>query len=94
MAWVLSATRNSLETNKRLANKLSDLYFYSLPEDNLDNYISRMDKINVDDIFEISKEYYSDNNLAITVLGDSKKILKDFQSLGKIKTLKSENAFA
>ena len=74
----------SLETNKRLAHHLSDIYFYGLSLKTIAEYPRKINAVSVSDVQKTAKRYYSDSDTVVTVLGDAEKIAPEMEKLGSV----------
>jgi zinc protease len=63
-----------LETTDQLSNVLADLELYGLGKGEIDDFFSRIDAANLDDINATAKKYYKPDHLTFVLLGNAAKI--------------------
>jgi zinc protease len=64
----------TFETPAQIANALSSVVIYNLPEDYYNNYVQNIDKVTLADIDRVSKAYLDPSKMAMVVVGDLSKI--------------------
>jgi zinc protease len=69
------------ETNEQIANRLSDVVLYGLPDDYFDNYIMRIRGVTLADVTRAANRYLDPSRMAILIVGDRKVIEPDLRSL-------------
>jgi zinc protease len=69
------------ETPEQIANRLSDIVVYNLPDDYFNNYITRVRAVTVEDINRVANRYLDPSRMAILVVGDRKVIEPGLRSL-------------
>lgn len=84
----------SLETNKRLLQKLSDVRFFGLPGNSIEDYPLMIDGVSASDVQISADKYYSDSDSVITILGNSEKIAPSVEKIGTIVFQDAENFFS
>jgi zinc protease len=71
----------TFETPEQMANRLTDLVLYNLPDDYFNNYIARVRAVTVDDVNRVANRYLDPSRMAILVVGDRKVIEPGLRSL-------------
>src|ERR687886_2722666 len=71
----------TFETPEQLANRLTDLVLYNLPDDYFNNYIARVRAVTVADVNRVANRYLDPSRMAILVVGDRKVIEPGLRSL-------------
>lgn len=74
----------TLETNKRLAQHLSDIYFYGLSLKTIEEFPGKITVVSVSDVQKTARRYYSESDTVVTVLGDVEKIAPEMEKLGMV----------
>ncbi|HSS19909.1 MAG TPA: pitrilysin family protein [Pyrinomonadaceae bacterium] len=69
------------ETNEQIANRLSDVVLYGLPDDYFDNYIAHIRSVTLSDVTRAANRYIDPSRMAILIVGDRKVIESDLRSL-------------
>jgi len=72
----------SLETNKTIAQQLSDMYFYDLPKTYIEDYCSNITDVSESDIQYSAKKYFSQDDSVVTVLGNMENIKTELETFG------------
>jgi predicted Zn-dependent peptidase len=76
----------TFETPEQIANRLTDVVVYNLPDDYFNNYIARVRAVTVDDINRVANRYLDPSRMAILVVGDRKVIEPGLRSLTDVGT--------
>jgi zinc protease len=63
-----------LETTDQIATALGDIAIYHLGKDDIDDFFSRIDAVNLDDANSVARKYYQSDNLTFVLLGNASKI--------------------
>jgi zinc protease len=71
----------TFETPEQMANRLTDLVLYNLPDDYFNNYITRVRAVTVDDVNRVANRYLDPSRMAILIVGDRKVIEPGLRSL-------------
>ena len=69
------------ETPEQIANRLTDIVLYNLPDDYFNNYIANVRKVSVADLNRVANRYLDPSRMAILVVGDRKVIEPGLRSL-------------
>lgn len=76
----------TFETPEQMANRLTDIVLYNLPDDYFNNYITRVRAVSVEDINRVANRYLDPSKMAILVVGDRKVIEPGLRSLTDVGT--------
>ncbi len=76
----------TFETPEQMANRLTDVVLYNLPDDYFNNYITRVRAVSVEDINRVANRYLDPSKMAILVVGDRKVIEPGLRSLTDVGT--------
>nr|MBA2734831.1 insulinase family protein [Acidobacteriota bacterium] len=76
----------TFETPEQMANRLTDIVVYNLPDDYFNNYIARVRAVSVADINRVANRYLDPSKMAILVVGDRKVIEPGLRSLTDVGT--------
>ena len=76
----------TFETPEQMANRLTDVVLYNLPDDYFNNYIARVRAVSVEDINRVANRYLDPSKMAILVVGDRKVIEPGLRSLTDVGT--------
>lgn len=71
----------TFETPGQMANRLSDVVTYGLPDDYFNNYIQQVRAVNLADVQRVANQYLDPSRMAILVVGDRKEIESGLRSL-------------
>jgi zinc protease len=71
----------TFETPEQIANRLTDIVLYNLPDDYFNNYIARVRSVTVQDVNRVANRYLDPSRMAILVVGDRKVIEPGLRSL-------------
>jgi predicted Zn-dependent peptidase len=71
-----------LETNDAVATMLGELAFYGIPESEITDYLTRVNRVTPDDVTRVANKYISPEHLTIVVVGDVAKIRPGIEALG------------
>jgi zinc protease len=74
------------ETNEQIANRLSDVVLYGLPDDYFDNYIARVRGVSLADVTRVANRYLDPSRMVILIVGDRSVIEPDLRSLTDVST--------
>jgi len=74
----------SLENASRVATRVQDIDFYSLPADFYKTYAKRMSSVTPEKVQKLAKKYLSTENVAIIVVGEAKEIKASLEKLGTV----------
>ncbi|MDQ2922016.1 MAG: insulinase family protein, partial [Acidobacteriota bacterium] len=74
------------ETPGQMANRLSDVVLYDLPDDYFNNYIQRVRAVTLADVQRVANRYLDPSRMAILVVGDRKVIEPGLRSLEAVGT--------
>jgi zinc protease len=72
------------ETPEQIANRLSAVVLYDLPDDYFNNYLARVQAVSVADVQRVADKYLDPSRMAILVVGDRKAIEPGLRTLGDI----------
>jgi zinc protease len=61
---------SGFETNGQIANQLSNLVIYDLPDSYFNEYISRINAVTLEDVNRVANKYLTPDKMAILVVGD------------------------
>lgn len=88
---ILSFPRN-FETPAQIASQVATLELYNLPDNYFNNYISKIEKMKIEDVRRVSKKYLNPEKMSIVVVGDYNATKSSLEKLnfGKIKLLDTE----
>jgi zinc protease len=76
----------TFETPEQMANRLSDIVLYNLPDDYFNNYIARVRAVKLEDVNRVANRYLDPSRMAILVVGDRKVIEPGLRSLTDVGT--------
>jgi zinc protease len=76
----------TFETPEQIANRLTDVVVYNLPDDYFNNYITKVRAVTVEDINRVANRYLDPSRMAILVVGDRKVIEPGLRSLKEVGT--------
>jgi zinc protease len=71
----------TFETPSQMANRLSDVVTYGLPDDYFNNYIQQVRAVTLADVQRVANRYLDPSRMAILVVGDRKVIEPGLRSL-------------
>ncbi|HEX8889016.1 MAG TPA: pitrilysin family protein [Pyrinomonadaceae bacterium] len=71
----------TFETPEQIANRLTDVVLYNLPDDYFNNFITRVRAVTVVDVNRVANRYLDPSRMAILVVGDRKMIEPGLRSL-------------
>ncbi len=74
------------ETPGQMANRLSDVILYGLPDDYFNNYIQKVSAVSLADVQRVANRYLDPSRMAIVVVGDRKIIEPGLRSLDGVGT--------
>ena len=74
------------ETPGQMANRLSDVVLYDLPDDYFNSYIQKVRAVTLDDVQRVANRYLDPAKMAILVVGDRKVIEPGLRSLDAVGT--------
>ena len=74
------------ETPGQMANRLSDVVLYDLPDDYFNSYIQKVRAVTLDDVQRVANRYLDPSKMAIVVVGDRKVIEPGLRSLEPVGT--------
>jgi zinc protease len=74
------------ETPGQIANRLSDVVLYGLPDDYFNNYIQKVRAVTLADVQRVANRYLDPTKMAILVVGDRKVIEPGLRSLEAVGT--------
>ncbi|MGI9067011.1 MAG: M16 family metallopeptidase [Pyrinomonadaceae bacterium] len=74
------------ETPGQMANRLSDVVLYDLPDDYFNSYIQQVRAVTLDDVQRVANRYLDPAKMAILVVGDRKVIEPGLRSLDAVGT--------
>ncbi|HYJ84923.1 MAG TPA: pitrilysin family protein [Pyrinomonadaceae bacterium] len=74
------------ETPGQIANRLSDVVLYGLPDDYFNNYIQKVRGVTLADVQRVANRYLDPSKMAILVVGDRKVIEPGLRSLEAVGT--------
>jgi zinc protease len=69
------------ETPGQIANRLSAVVLYDLPDDYFNNYLARIQAVTVADVQRVATKYLDPSRMAILIVGDRKSIEPGLRSL-------------
>ena len=64
----------ALETHGQIARVLGDLHLFGLNKGEIDDYFSRIDALSVEQVNEVARKYFRDENLQFCLVGPAAKI--------------------
>jgi zinc protease len=73
-----------LETANAIATHIINLEFYELEKDYYNTFISKVNSVTREDVLEVANKYLDPDNISVCISGDVDKLIKDFESLGKV----------
>jgi zinc protease len=76
----------TFETPEQMANRLTDIVLYNLPDDYFNNYIARVRAVKLEDVNRVANRYLDPSKMAILVVGDRKVIEPGLRSLTGVGT--------
>jgi zinc protease len=76
----------TFETPEQIANRLTDIVVYKLPDDYFNNYLAKVRAVTVDDINRVANRYLDPSRMAILVVGDRKVIEPGLRQLTDVGT--------
>ncbi|HEX8632931.1 MAG TPA: pitrilysin family protein [Pyrinomonadaceae bacterium] len=79
---ILRGFPRSFETPSQIADRLSALVLYNLPDDYFNNYNARVRAVSLADITRVANRYLDPSRMAILVVGDRKAVEPGLRSLG------------
>jgi len=71
----------TFETAEQIANRLTDVVLYNLPDDYFNNYIARVQGVKMEDVNRVANRHLDPSRMAILVVGDRKVIEPGLRSL-------------
>ena len=74
------------ETPEQIANRLTDIVLYNLPDDYFNSYIARVRAVKLEDVNNVANRYLDPSKMAILVVGDRKVIEPGLRSLTDVGT--------
>ena len=74
------------ETPEQIANRLTDVVLYNLPDNYFNNYLSNVRAVSLEDINRVANRYLDPSRMAILVVGDRKVIEPGLRSLTDVGT--------
>jgi zinc protease len=74
------------ETPNQMANRLSDVVLYGLPDDYFNSYIQKVQAVTLGDVRRVANEHLDPARMAIVVVGDRKVIEPGLRSLDSVGT--------
>jgi zinc protease len=74
------------ETPEQIANRLTDIVLYNLPDDYFNNYIASVRAVKLEDLNRVANRYLDPSRMAILVVGDRKVIEPGLRSLTDVGT--------
>ena len=74
----------TLETNKRIAQYIANLYFYNLTKSVINKYSDSVSVVTQDNVLKTAQKYYSDTDAVVTVLGNTKSIAPELEKRGTV----------
>ena len=74
----------TFETPEQIANRLTDVVLYNLPDDYFNNFIPRVRAVSVADVNRVANQYLDPSRMAILVVGDRKVIEHNLRSLSDV----------
>lgn len=83
----------NFQTVSRIANQLTQMVTYNLPDDYFNNYVKRVLSVTKEDVQRVAKKYLDPEKVAIIVVGDQKKIEKGVRdlNLGQVNAMTIED---
>jgi zinc protease len=72
------------ETPEQIANRLTAVVLYNLPDDYFNSYIPRVQSVTLADVQRVAAKYLDPTRMTILVVGDRKTIEPGLRSLGNI----------
>lgn len=80
----------NFETNGQIANQLSALITYGLPDSYFNEYITRINAVTLEDVNRVANKYLTPDKMAIVIVGDKSVIAPGLSEMGKIVYLDTE----
>ncbi len=74
----------SIETNRKIAQQISDIDYFELPEDHIYSYCRKLLEISPEDVRSAAEKFFSPEESVITILGDAGKISGDIDNYGEV----------
>lgn len=75
------------ETANAIATHIINLEFYELEKDYYDTFISKVNNVSREDVLEVASKYLDPDNISICISGNLDKLVRDFESLGKVQVI-------
>jgi zinc protease len=72
------------ETSQQIANRLSDVVLYNLPDDYFNTFIAHVRKVTLADVRRVANRYLDPSQMAIVVVGDRQAIEAGLRSLAGV----------
>ncbi len=72
----------TMETPGQIANQLSNLVLYNLPEDYFNTYIQNIEKVSAKDVRRVAEKYLQPDKMLIVIVGDVATIRTGLENLG------------
>ena len=76
-----------LETSSSVASALLRIKFFELDKDFYNTFISKMNKINIQQIYDTAKKYMHPDDIFIAIAGNSRMIKKELEQIGTVSVL-------
>jgi len=73
---------SGFETDGQIANQLSNLVIYGLPDTTFNDYISKVNSVTLDDVKRVANKYLTPDKMAIVIVGDKSSIEPGLKQLG------------
>jgi len=73
---------SGFETDGQIANQLSNLVIYGLPETIFNDFISKVNAVTAEDVNRVANKYLDPSKMAIVIVGDRKVIEPGLKGLG------------
>jgi zinc protease len=70
------------QTYPGIASQMGSMFFFDLPDDELDTYVSRIDSVDAAMVNQFVRDHFHPDALLIVVVGDRKKIEPGIRELG------------
>ena len=72
----------NFETAEQLARAATQLALYELPDDYFDEFVARVERVTVDDVTRVARQYLDPARLTTLIVGDHAAVARDLPGLG------------
>ncbi len=78
---IIRSFPRSVETVGQMSGQLADLFVYNLSSDYVNDYLSKISAVTLDDVNRVANKYLDPNKMAIVIVGDKKLIEPGLKSI-------------